>query len=574
MFKQLLGASCAFCLSLGSVPIYAQQVSAEPNETFTEFLDEEFIESLEDDYTTLHNYLSDPESMGISYEDVDTTLGEFTYTKEDKKEVRSTIKKLKSFDRSSLDSQQQAIYDEYLSSLQLSKKMMNDKYTYLGNIWSSSSGVVSNLNNYFANFEVYNQEDIEAFITLLKDTKRYTKEAIAFSKEQAEQNTLCFDYKETLSSINTTLKNKDNNEILKNISAEIDELGLDQETAQSYKDTIQTCLEEDYYPSFTYLKKEIKALKSENLPAQPITAFDNGKEYYALLLQSKASTSKSAQTIQKELANAYTEIAMSLQDNNADIDSFSTGFTSSDEILNFLAQNYTSNMPEITLPSYDVQDLPEEQTSKSVVAYYLEPVLDREEVNRIRFNAKDFGGDTGSLDTYLTFAHEGLPGHMYQFNYNHQNVNYNLAHLFNETAYTEGFAMLAEKEALSYLDISDQQADLAMGYEALNYYLPAIMDIDINQSGYSEEEFLEQYKDIGSTSMLESLYESSCYDPAMYIPYGYGCYKMLDLQQTAQEELKDSYDNKAFMNAILENGIVNFDILDQKMDQFIKQENV
>ena len=108
-----------------------------------------------------------------------------------------------------------------------------------------------------------------------------------------------------------------------------------------------------------------------------------------------------------------------------------TNFTSPNEIMAFLVQNYTKNMPEITVPEYDIQNLPDEQTSKNIVAYYITPILDQAYTNRIRFNAKDYGKDLSSIDTYLTFAHEGMPGHMYQYNYNQAHMTYNIQRLFS-----------------------------------------------------------------------------------------------------------------------------------------------
>lgn len=216
MLKKLLACLCALSLTWTSVPIFAQEKTASsPNEEFTKFINEDFKENLEDDYTTLHTYIANPENYDISYDNIHVTLGTFTTSKEDKALLHKEIKRLNAFDRNTLDATQQVIYDEYMDSCSLAKEMIKDKYKYLANIWSSNNGLVNTLNNYFANFEVYNEKDIEAFMTLLKDTKRYSKEAIAYSKQQAKENQLCFDYKETMDAIQTTLDNKDDNEILK-----------------------------------------------------------------------------------------------------------------------------------------------------------------------------------------------------------------------------------------------------------------------------------------------------------------------------------------------------------------------
>ncbi len=573
MFKKLFACSCAFSLTFTSIPLYAQETTASsPNEEFTAFLEKDFKETMEDSYTTMHSYVSNPENLGISTDDIEISLGSFISDKEDKKELEEEIQELEAFDRNSLDALQQNIYDEYKSTYDSNKELNKSKYQYLANIWSENDGVPVTLNNYFANFDIYSEYDVQAFITLLKDTKRYTKEAISYSKKQAEKELLSFDYKTTIKSINSTLKNKDENEIQNNIDKEIDKLSLDSDTAQSYKDQVQSALDEVYYPSFRYMKKELKKLKDDNQEARPITSLKNGKKYYELTVQSQASSSKSPKKIYKELLNAYNDAGKRINKNSKKLDNLSsTSFTSTDEILAFLVQNYTQNMPEITVPDYDIQNLPDEQTSAGIIAYYQTPVLDENNTNRIRFNAKDFGSDLSSIDTYTTFAHEGIPGHMYQYNYLKEHNTYNVQYLINELAFTEGFAEFAAKEALEYLPDFDQEtAKLYMDNADTSYYLMAIFDLDIHLNQLSKDEFIEKYEESFDSSSLSSFYESICYEPCVYIPYSYGYYEICSLQEKAQKALGDAYDNKAFVSVLLQDGEVTFDVLEKNVDTYIK----
>lgn len=416
--KKILSILCAATLCATSVvPVYAKTAST-PNADFDTFLREDFKETMEDDYTTMHSYLSNPEAYGIKASDVKVTLGTISYTKEDKKELSDTIQKLKKFKRSSLDQTQQEIYDEYVSSNTLAKKQMQAKYRYLPNIWSSSNGIQSVLSNYFANFDMYSEDDVKAFVKLLKDTDRYTDDAIAFSKKQAQKGTLCFDYDDVMDTINTTIKNKDQNEIYNNASSEIDALNLDAAKTAKYKEQVQKALDTDYFPAYQTMKTELKKLKSKNSKATPITKQKNGLAYYKLLVEQNAGTTRSANKIMVDLANGCDDMISQLQSSNSTSEEAKTNFTSANEIMEFLKANYTQNNPEIQIPNYEIQDLPEEQTSDNVVAYYVEPPFDSNDTNRIRFNAIDYGGDVTSLSTYMTFAHEGIPGHMYQANYN------------------------------------------------------------------------------------------------------------------------------------------------------------
>lgn len=572
--KKILSILFAATLCATSVvPVYAKTAST-PNADFDTFLREDFKETMEDDYTTMHSYLSNPEAYGIKASDVKVTLGTISYTKEDKKELSDTIQKLKKFKRSSLDQTQQEIYDEYVSSNTLAKKQMQAKYRYLPNIWSSSNGIQSVLSNYFANFDMYSEDDVKAFVKLLKDTDRYTDDAIAFSKKQAQKGTLCFDYDDVMDTINTTIKNKDQNEIYNNASSEIDALNLDAAKTAKYKEQVQKALESDYFPAYQTMKKELKKLKSKNSKATPITKRKNGLAYYKLIVEQNAGTTRSANKIMVDLANGCDDMISQLQSSDSTSEEAKTNFTSANEIMEFLKANYTQNNPEIQIPNYEIQDLPEEQTSDNVVAYYVESPIDSNDTNRIRFNAIDYGGDVTSLSTYMTFAHEGIPGHMYQANYNHQNLTYPIQHCFSEIAFTEGFAMLAEEQALGYLDdqlVSSDAKDMQIINDKFSYYLPATFDLMIHLRKLSKSEFVEQMKDMYDEDTLKDMYDSFCYEPCMYLPYAYGWYQLDSLRDKVKKTLGDSYDNKEFIDTLLKYGVVNFDIIRKNVNTYIAQ---
>ena len=338
--KKILSILCATAMCATSiVPVYAKSASS-PNAAFDTFLQEDFKETMEDDYTTMHSYLSNPEQYGIQASDVKVTLGSISYTKEDKKELNATIKKLKKFKRSSLNQTQQEIYDEYVASNTLAKKQMQEKYRYLPNIWSSSNGIQSVLANYFANFDMYSEDDVKAFIKLLKDTDRYTDDAIAFSKKQAQQGTLCFDYNDVMETINTTIKNKDQNEIYNNASQEIDALQLSETKTNKYKEQVQKALDTDYFPAYQTMKTELKKLKSKNNKATPITKQKNGLAYYKLLVEQNAGTTKSPNAILFDLANGCDDMITQMQSYDSSSTEAKTNFSSANEIMEFLKTKY------------------------------------------------------------------------------------------------------------------------------------------------------------------------------------------------------------------------------------------
>ena len=81
----------------------------------------------------------------------------------------------------------------------------------------------------------------------------------------------------------------------------------------------------------------------------------------------------------------------------------------------------------------------EELASNSgVTAYFNIPTLDGDSIKQLRVNP--ISNDVSSISTFSTVAHEGFPGHMYQYAYMYENVESNyIKALSNINAYTEGY---------------------------------------------------------------------------------------------------------------------------------------
>ena len=162
--------------------------SASKNESFTEYLNDYVVKVAENDYTTLHHYFEHPEKYGIDMKDVTITLGsiepdEKTLALEDELD-----KQLDTFDRSSLDSRQQRIYDQLQYEFEQSDKEEEEKFRYLGNVWSTMNGLPQSLISFFSEYELREEADIAPLITLIQDVPRYTKDALDYSRKQAERD--------------------------------------------------------------------------------------------------------------------------------------------------------------------------------------------------------------------------------------------------------------------------------------------------------------------------------------------------------------------------------------------------
>ena len=577
MKKQIFSIICSLALTacaptLGTNTHKKAKPSSKANEEFTEFLNQDFKDTLMRDYTTLHQYLVDPQAAGIDVDKVDVNMGHIGFTEQDKKDHEALKEKMASFDYSSLDETQQAIYDQYEFDNEIVDELIKDKYKYLGNNWSSGGGAASNLVNYFESiYTINNEQDIKNLIILIEDCPRYTNDIMEHTRTQAEKGLLSFNYEEVISSLDTTIASQENSTVYQSLSAQVDALKLSDEKAEKYKTQICEALDKDFYPCFTTMKTGLEELKDQVQPYTGLANKENGKKYYEMILRSNTGTEKSPTAIRRELASALTkEIAkMNAEYEEAEI---ITQFDSPEAVLQFQAENYEKHYPKVDIPEYNIQDLPDEQCSPSVVAYYVPTPIDDNSTNQMRFNQRDYGQETTTVDFYTTFCHEGIPGHMYQHAYNRQNFQYDIQHLLDCSAFTEGFASYIQGRSL--YDLENVSKSSIRSYNALNNinnYLVCMMDIDINYNGLTFEEFSEMYGDLFGQDAMEGIYNQLCDIPGTFLSYYYGAYRIEKLRDMAEDELGDKFDEVKFHDALLKYGSMNFEIVENSIDQYIEE---
>ena len=249
-----------------------------------------------------------------------------------------------------------------------------------------------------------------------------------------------------------------------------------------------------------------------------------------------------------------------------------TGFNSYEEILEFAKQNLVNDFPEVNDLEYEIKDVNEQIASDTgVAAYFKVPTLDGNEKKQLRVNPK--GSDISSIDTYMTVCHEGFPGHMYQYGYMYENVSSNLIKgLAQFNAYTEGYAVYAQYEALDYLtNIDPNLLTLYAENEQVSYCAIVAADIGIHYEGYTLEQFTDYMSQSGfalDEDSAKALYAQLQANPAVFEPYYVGNEVIQDLKESAQEKLGEDFTDKGFNQAILECGNMPFEVVQRHVDSY------
>lgn len=556
---------------------------------FDAFIEDEFVSTMQSDYITAHSYLQKPEDFGVDVSKLEVSLG-LTYSDEDlelaKESVNASYDAFKAFNRSSLTSEQQDTYDIYNFQITLSKKLNDDKFDYYAGAFESMGGIHYQLPVLFADWEVRSEQDVIDLITLLGDVKPYVDTALEYTKKQEEKGLLMVDFDSVIDYCNGILEKGENSSILSSMKDSIAALNLGEEKTEQYTSQLQEAFRSSFLPAYEAIRSTMQQLKETGTNnTEGLAKFEHGKEYFELLLQQNIGSNKSVDEIRRMMENAYDSHLSKLQSillQNPDaMDAMlayefpETGYTSYADIMNDIQSKFFNEFPAVNDLTFNIVDINEEIASDSgVTAYFNIPTIDGNPVKQLRVNPTT--NDVTSIATYATVAHEGFPGHMYQYAYLYENTDSNYRKVLADSlAYTEGFAVYAQYEAFRYLDSVDPA--LLAAYrenELLTYCAIILMDIGIHYDGWSFEDFKTNMALYGFVTdddeAMREQYNQLQANPCAFEPYYVGYHEIVNLKGMAQTELGDLFDEKEFNEALLKSGAAPFSVVQKNIEEYIE----
>lgn len=561
-------------------------------EKFDAFMQDVFVNTMQSDYTTAHTFLQNPADFGVDMEKIPVNLGDrFTQENMEKQreQLRETNDTFREFDRDLLTAEQQDIYDTFDAQIALEIQFSDAKFDYYAPLFESMSGLQFQLPTLFADWEVRSEQDVQDLITLVQDVKPYVASALDYTQKQADMGLLMLDLDAVADYCSGIVQAGEQSAILSAMSAGIDSLNLDPERAETYKNELAQAFTDSFIPAFQHICDTMDSLKASGKNhTQGLAQFEHGKEYYELLLRQSIGADQSVQEVQEMMETAGQDhlknlsaillqnptALLPLAENNLP----ETGNDSYQEILDALGEKIFTLFPEVRELSYHIVAVNEEIASDTgVEAYFKIPPLDGTSPKQLRVNPNT--GEVSSLSTYSTVAHEGFPGHMYQYAYMYEHVDSNyIKVLSNVPAYTEGYAVYAQYEALKELEGIDQALlDAYRENELISYCAIIVCDIGIHYEGWSIEEFTSYLNKQGFSLAGEDAqlqYEQLWANPCAFEPYYVGYEQFRALKEKAQDALGDQFQEKAFNEVILKSGTVPFSVVERNVEAYIKNSGV
>lgn len=553
----------------------------EEQEKFDEYLQESFDESVVSDTLTLHYTLAHPENYGITPPEVtygDTEISEEAFN-ESKQDTEDEIAELEEFDYDLLTADQKFTYDILYEYLQTD--ILSYENPYLYEPFAYTSGLHSNLPITLAEYTFYDQEDVDDYLELLALTPDYFQACLDFEQIKIEKglfmNTQSAN--EVIRQCSDYIANPEENLLIETFNVNIEEVpGLTAEQIEEYKqknyDSVMEYIIPTYEKTITFFRQNKNAGQND----LGLAHFDGGTEYYEYLIKNNVGSDKTPEEIielldesVEDLMSEFYSVAMNNYDAYTsyyeDMDSLYEDVEPK-ETIEYFEDATSDRFPDI--PDIDFTIEPVHESLEDIVspAFFMTPPLDDYENNSIYTNLNSDG--SGSL--WSTLAHEGVPGHMYQFVYFLSNDPEPIRCLLNFNGYQEGWATYVELMSFDYYDgySSDAYADLERFNTELNLLVSARIEIGVNYEGWDLEETQNYLTENGfNGAAAQDIMDYVIAEPANYQMYVLGWLEFKELKEYAESELGDKFDECEFHKVLLDAGPCQFYLLRDKVEEYV-----
>lgn len=377
---------------------------------------------------------------------------------------------------------------------------------------------------------------------------------------------------------------------------------LDTDEQQALAVEAKSTIEQAVYPAYQKLIDYFVRLDEKVSENHGVWNLPDGDAYYALALRFFTTTDYTPEYIHDfglaEVDRIQQEILDILLAEGWDV---SGGFTSSIENLAVNPRFYYSDsdegreqilddykamltevekqmsshfhdFPEATM---DVRRIPEFKEKTAPGAYYQRPAMDGSRPGVFFANLYDIKA-TPKYGMKTLAYHEGIPGHHYQLAIQQELDDMPFFRkMVPFIAYSEGWALYAERVAYEMGMLPDPYDNIGRLQAELFRAVRLVVDTGIHAKRWSREQAIDYM--LKNTGMAESdvVSEIERYFvmPAQATSYKVGMTKILELRERARQALGEAFDIRDFHRVVLNNGAVPLNILEQLVDQYIRDKS-
>ena len=546
--------------------------AAKAQERFDAFTNEVFVSDITENILNLHWTLAFPENYGI--DDYKISFGSFSkeYEEESYQELRDMLKELKDFDYDLLTEDQKLIYDIMLTYGE--DNLKTEKYRLYYDYLSPTNGVQSYLPTLLAEYKFYKKQDVAEYLNTLRLFPDYFKDLMAFEQEQSENGFFMPDFEadKVIDQCQQFMEDPENHYLIDSFNLRLDETDfLTDEEKESYRKENADLVQNTMIPAYGYLVEELAKLKGTGENDAGLCYFKDGREFYELLVRDSTGSDKSVEEfedliLKKMQSDLETIWELSLEDEDFDrMMECPVDLSDPYAVLNQLKEGLAEDFPASGELPFKVSYVPSSMEEYMNPAYYILPPVDYLENNAIYINNKHSSDD---IEQFVTLAHEGFPGHLYQTTYFYGKEPSPIRKLFGFSGYSEGWGTYAEIYAYRLAGLDDKMLQLNELNKTYTLALYCLTDMGINYEGWTLED-TEEFLGIDKETCRE-IYEMMVEEPALYLAYYGGYLEFVELREKAMETLGEKFDLKEFHTFLLDMGPAQFEIIEGRMDAWME----
>ncbi len=222
----------------------------------------------------------------------------------------------------------------------------------------------------------------------------------------------------------------------------------------------------------------------------------------------------------------------------------------------------------------EVVEMPEYLGRDQAAAWYAVGTADGSRPGRVNVNTYNFAGRLLAPIEAVSY-HEGIPGHHLQMSIAQEQTGLpEFRKYLGYTAFVEGWALYAErlgKEIGFYQDpISDYGRLEADEWRAIRL----VVDTGVHSEHWTRQQmvdFFHEHSSIDETNVQAEVDRYIAW-PAQALGYKMGQLKILELRARAQQALGPKFSLKAFHDEVVDSGALPMDVLEQRVDGWIKSQ--
>lgn len=220
----------------------------------------------------------------------------------------------------------------------------------------------------------------------------------------------------------------------------------------------------------------------------------------------------------------------------------------------------------------EVKQVPEYMQQDQTQAYYVDGTPDGKRPGAVFVNFYKFK-DRLTTNVESISYHEGIPGHHLQLSIAQELTGLPEFRKYQGyTAYVEGWALYSERLGKDVGFYQDPYSDYGR-LEADNWRaIRLVVDTGVHSMHWTRQQMLDYFHEHSSMDDTNIQAEVDRYIawPAQALGYKMGQMKILELRAKAQQTLGSKFDIKAFHDEVLDSGALPLDVLEQRVDTWIK----